>query len=98
LHAWNIAELLGCDCRTLRKRQKKQRLPVMLTSIRNLLANVAQDEHKPLTEALLNHTFVGCADANFALIQHATKLYLVNVCSTRYVRLVVRVARSQHSF
>ena len=36
---------------------------------------------KGLAELFRNYTFVGCADPNFALVQHKTKLYLVNVCA-----------------
>lgn len=31
------------------------------------------------------HTFVGCVDRSLALMQHETKLYLVNVTKARHV-------------
>jgi len=43
-----------------------------------------------LSSLFNNHTFVGCADANHCLIQHQTKLYLVNVCTIRYANDAVR--------
>merc|ERR1711874_162805 len=33
-----------------------------------------------LRDILHNHTFVGCVNRKLALIQHSTKLYLVNTC------------------
>jgi len=31
-----------------------------------------------------NHTFVGCVDTNFSLLQFQTKLYLINTYALRY--------------
>lgn len=31
-----------------------------------------------------NNTFVGCVDEEFSLMQHQTKLYLVNTTKLRY--------------
>jgi hypothetical protein len=38
-----------------------------------------------LREMFRSHTFVGCVDAGLALMQHATKLYLVNITRVRCV-------------
>ncbi|KAH8829463.1 hypothetical protein DL96DRAFT_1054744 [Flagelloscypha sp. PMI_526] len=51
-----------------------------LTSIKELRGNVKKKKHRETTEILENHTFVGVVDLNrcLSLIQHSTKLYLVN--------------------
>ncbi|TFY56523.1 hypothetical protein EVJ58_g7586 [Rhodofomes roseus] len=51
-----------------------------LTSVRQLRAAVVKGRHNHLTEILQKHTFVGIVDVNkcLSLIQHSTKLYLVN--------------------
>ena len=36
-----------------------------------------------LRTLMQNHTFVGCVSPEFALIQHDTKLYLVNTTKLR---------------
>ncbi|KII91185.1 hypothetical protein PLICRDRAFT_37887 [Plicaturopsis crispa FD-325 SS-3] len=51
-----------------------------LTSVQNLRQAVAKGKHTQLSEILEKHTFVGIADLDrcLSLIQHSTKLYLVN--------------------
>ncbi|CEH14557.1 DNA mismatch repair protein-MLH1 family [Ceraceosorus bombacis] len=51
-----------------------------LTSVRELRAQIVKVRHVALTEVLKNHTFVGVVDPTMALtlIQHETKLYLIN--------------------
>ncbi|EEB91579.1 hypothetical protein MPER_10039, partial [Moniliophthora perniciosa FA553] len=51
-----------------------------LTSVHNLRKAVQKQKHKGLSEILEKHTFVGIADLDrcLSLIQHSTKLYLVN--------------------
>ncbi|ESK91760.1 dna mismatch repair protein [Moniliophthora roreri MCA 2997] len=51
-----------------------------LTSVYNLRKTVLKQKHKGLSEILEKHTFVGIADLDLclSLIQHSTKLYLVN--------------------
>ncbi|PWN52715.1 DNA mismatch repair protein MutL [Violaceomyces palustris] len=51
-----------------------------LTSVRELRTEILKARHGGLTEALRNHTFVGVADLerDLSLLQHETKLYLVN--------------------
>ncbi|RHZ47622.1 hypothetical protein Glove_575g44 [Diversispora epigaea] len=60
-----------------RKRVKNE---VKLTSILALRNRCKEVEHKGLTDLLANHTWVGCVDDSLplALIQHQTKLYMVN--------------------
>ncbi|KAF4581677.1 DNA mismatch repair protein [Pleurotus pulmonarius] len=51
-----------------------------LTSVLNLRHALIKGKHKQLTEILEKHTFVGIVDLqrSLSLIQHSTKLYLVN--------------------
>ncbi|KZT10305.1 DNA mismatch repair protein MutL [Laetiporus sulphureus 93-53] len=51
-----------------------------LTSVRNLRQAVVKGKHRQLSEILEKHTFVGIVDVSrcLSLIQHSTKLYLVN--------------------
>jgi len=66
----------------VRKQQRTRKYkPVLLTSIRSLISEMEARSHEELAEVFFNYTFVGCANANFALVQHTTKLYLMNVCS-----------------
>lgn len=51
----------------------------MLTSIQNLLEVCRRNAHRGLTEVLKDHTFVGLASHRFALLQHSTKLLLVDI-------------------
>ena len=51
---------------------------VKLTSILTLRADVEKKCHTGLKETLKNHTFVGCVNPQYGLIQHSTKLYLTN--------------------
>ncbi|KAJ6486921.1 histidine kinase-like ATPase [Mycena sanguinolenta] len=52
----------------------------ILTSVKRLRQKVIKGKHKQLSEILEKHTFVGIVDLNkcLSLIQHSTKLYLVN--------------------
>ncbi|KAJ7695474.1 histidine kinase-like ATPase [Mycena rosella] len=51
-----------------------------LTSVKTLRQNAIKGKHKQLSEILEKHTFVGIVDLTkcLSLIQHSTKLYLVN--------------------
>ncbi|KAI0938628.1 hypothetical protein AcW1_001690 [Taiwanofungus camphoratus] len=51
-----------------------------LTSVCNLRQAINREKHRHLSEILEKHTFVGIVDINrcLSLIQHSTKLYLVN--------------------
>ncbi|CAG8705201.1 7720_t:CDS:10 [Funneliformis mosseae] len=61
-------------------KRKRERFEVRLTSILTLRKRLKEVEHKGLTELLANHTFVGCVDDSLtlALVQHQTKLYMIN--------------------
>lgn len=52
---------------------------IKLTSIRELREEIAEKNHKGLQEMLRNLTFVGCATPRWTLVQHLTKLYLLNI-------------------
>ncbi|KAL0034722.1 hypothetical protein WJX77_003881 [Trebouxia sp. C0004] len=66
--------------RQVRQRQNPEE-PCDLTSIRQLLDEVTQDTHEGLSEVLRKHTYVGMADETLALLQHGTRLYLLNVAA-----------------
>uniref|UniRef100_A0A3B4YQ56 MutL homolog 1, colon cancer, nonpolyposis type 2 (E. coli) n=1 Tax=Seriola lalandi dorsalis TaxID=1841481 RepID=A0A3B4YQ56_SERLL len=51
---------------------------IKLTSIKELRAEITENSHKGLQEMLQNHSFVGCVNPQWTLIQHHTKLYLLN--------------------
>uniref|UniRef100_A0AAQ6AEX4 DNA mismatch repair protein S5 domain-containing protein n=1 Tax=Amphiprion ocellaris TaxID=80972 RepID=A0AAQ6AEX4_AMPOC len=51
---------------------------IKLTSIKDLRAEISENTHKGLQEMLQNHSFVGCVNPQWTLIQHHTKLYLLN--------------------
>ncbi|TKS85347.1 DNA mismatch repair protein [Collichthys lucidus] len=55
-----------------------KRRVIKLNSIKDLRAEITEDTHKGLQEMLQNHSFVGCVNPQWTLIQHHTKLYLLN--------------------
>ncbi|XP_041867149.1 DNA mismatch repair protein Mlh1 isoform X2 [Melanotaenia boesemani] len=55
-----------------------KRRAIKLTSIKELRAETTENTHKGLQEMLQNHSFVGCVNPQWTLIQHHTKLYLLN--------------------
>ena len=57
----------------------ENRKEVKLASVKNLRKIIEDSSHSGLRELVANHTFVGCADREFALLQHATKLFVVNI-------------------
>jgi DNA mismatch repair protein MLH1 len=63
-------------------RQRRQRrsgaLP-MLTSIQDSIADLRRNVHRGAAEILREHTFVGVASERYALVQHQTKLMLVDI-------------------
>ncbi|XP_023267524.1 DNA mismatch repair protein Mlh1 isoform X1 [Seriola lalandi dorsalis] len=56
---------------------------IKLTSIKELRAEITENSHKGLQEMLQNHSFVGCVNPQWTLIQHHTKLYLLNTTKLR---------------
>ncbi|PKU82004.1 DNA mismatch repair protein MLH1 [Dendrobium catenatum] len=55
-----------------------------LTSIQELVRDIDSNVHPGLLDIVNNCTYVGLADEIFALLQHNTHLYLVNVVNVRY--------------
>ncbi|XP_029376654.1 DNA mismatch repair protein Mlh1 isoform X2 [Echeneis naucrates] len=55
-----------------------KRRAIKLTSIKELRVEITENNHKGLQEMLQNHSFVGCVNPQWTLIQHHTKLYLLN--------------------
>ncbi|XP_033914431.3 DNA mismatch repair protein Mlh1-like [Acipenser ruthenus] len=51
---------------------------IKLTSIKELRSEISEQAHKGLQEMLQNHSYVGCVNPQWALVQHHTKLYLLN--------------------
>ncbi|KAI5630128.1 DNA mismatch repair protein Mlh1, partial [Silurus asotus] len=51
---------------------------IRLTSVKELQNEITDQVHKGLQEMLHNHSFVGCINPQWSLIQHQTKLYLLN--------------------
>ncbi|XP_008283544.1 DNA mismatch repair protein Mlh1 isoform X2 [Stegastes partitus] len=61
-----------------------KRRVIKLTSIKELRAEITENIHKGLQEMLQNHSFVGCVNPQWTLIQHHTKLYLLD--TTKFSR------------
>jgi len=49
-----------------------------LASIQRLRQNIKTECEPTLRKLICNHTFVGCIDRQFALIQHETSLFIIN--------------------
>ncbi|KAJ2124104.1 DNA mismatch repair protein [Coemansia sp. RSA 720] len=60
------------------------RVEVRLSSILNLRKELQRRAHTDLTQVLSEHTFVGFVDDRRALIQHQTRLYMVDYCKISY--------------
>ncbi|XP_061644881.1 DNA mismatch repair protein Mlh1 isoform X1 [Phyllopteryx taeniolatus] len=55
-----------------------KRRVIKLNSVKELRGEISDNAHKGLQEMLQNHSFVGCVNPQWTLIQHHTKLYLLN--------------------
>ncbi|KAL7384030.1 hypothetical protein ABVT39_022991 [Epinephelus coioides] len=55
-----------------------KRRVIKLNSVKELRAEITENTHTGLQEMLQNHSFVGCVNPQWTLIQHHTKLYLLN--------------------
>uniref|UniRef100_A0A672P766 DNA mismatch repair protein MLH1 n=1 Tax=Sinocyclocheilus grahami TaxID=75366 RepID=A0A672P766_SINGR len=51
---------------------------IKLTSIKELREDIEQHTHKGLQDLLQDHSFVGSVNPQWTLVQHQTKLYLLN--------------------
>jgi DNA mismatch repair protein MLH1 len=80
-------------------RKRRQRRPdalPLLTSVRDLIAGLREDVHRGVAGILREHTFVGVVSEKFALVQHQTKLMLVEtapvVTELMYRQILTRFA------
>ncbi|KAJ2870539.1 DNA mismatch repair protein [Coemansia aciculifera] len=64
--------------------EKEPRVEVRLTSIISLRKELQRHAHAELTQILSEHTFVGFVDNRRALVQHQTRLYMVDYCKISY--------------
>uniref|UniRef100_UPI00358E3AA8 DNA mismatch repair protein Mlh1 isoform X2 n=1 Tax=Myxine glutinosa TaxID=7769 RepID=UPI00358E3AA8 len=55
-----------------------KRRVINLASVLSLREEIDSAKHEGLQELFKNHSFVGCVDPQWALVQHQTKLYLLN--------------------
>eukprot|EP00731_Ephydatia_muelleri_P030657 Em0022g171a len=60
-------------------KRKLRRKEVKLNSVQHLQQLVRDGQHSGLSQIFQNHKFVGCVDQTRALMQHQTKLYLVDL-------------------
>ncbi|XP_071503991.1 DNA mismatch repair protein Mlh1-like [Diadema antillarum] len=58
--------------------RKSHHREVRLTSVLSLQEDIENSMHEGLRDLFKQHTFVGIVNAQYALVQHQTKLYLVN--------------------
>ncbi|RWR92654.1 DNA mismatch repair protein MLH1 isoform X2 [Cinnamomum micranthum f. kanehirae] len=86
LHAYLQVKPLGqgkkSDLTSVRHAIRQRRNPketADLASLQLLLSNIDRNTHSGMLDIIKNCTYVGMADDVFALLQHNTRLYLVNV-------------------
>lgn len=60
------------------ERQRNQRREVKLPSVLGLLGEAKAAVHPALQAIVREHTFVGVVDEQLSLVQHKTRLVLVN--------------------
>ncbi|KAK9813170.1 hypothetical protein WJX72_010077 [[Myrmecia] bisecta] len=72
------AVVVGASQRVTRQQRNPQAVHE-LTSIQELIAEVENGVHEGMTEIIRKHTYVGMADNTLGLLQHGTRLYLVDV-------------------
>eukprot|EP00963_Diacronema_lutheri_P000586 scaffold31_cov334-Pavlova_lutheri.AAC.54 len=65
-------------CRAVRQKPNPPQ-PSELSSVQELLSEVDRDCHRGLLEVVRSHSYVGMADGSLALVQHQTKLYLLDM-------------------
>ena len=63
---------------TIRKKARTRK-DCGLTSVRTLIAKTEDKAHEGLTELMRDHAFVGSATDTLALVQHGTRLFLVDL-------------------
>ncbi|XP_064193695.1 DNA mismatch repair protein Mlh1 isoform X1 [Anguilla rostrata] len=52
---------------------------IKLSSVKELRSEITERAHAGLGEMLQNHSFVGCVNPQWSLIQHQTKLHLLDI-------------------
>uniref|UniRef100_T1JAM6 MACPF domain-containing protein n=1 Tax=Strigamia maritima TaxID=126957 RepID=T1JAM6_STRMM len=57
-----------------------QKREVHLASVVDLTREIKDDCHADLKKIFQKHSFVGCVDRQHVLLQHESKLYLINTC------------------
>jgi DNA mismatch repair protein MLH1 len=77
--AATAAALPAASSSTSSSRRVRPAPPILLTSVQNLLSSIASASHPQLHELLSAHTYVGFVSPAYSLVQHRTKLYLLNV-------------------
>ncbi|XP_064965194.1 DNA mismatch repair protein MLH1-like isoform X5 [Musa acuminata AAA Group] len=75
------------------RQRRNPRESADLTSIHELLNEIDQNIHPGLLEIVKNCTYIGLADEVFALLQHNTHLYLVNVVNVSKELMYQQVIR-----
>ncbi|KMZ57672.1 hypothetical protein ZOSMA_83G00490 [Zostera marina] len=83
---------LSCVRVAVRQRRNPKK-SADLTSLHELLNEIDQNTHSSLLDIVKNCTYVGMADDIFALIQHDTRLYLVNVVNVSEELMYQQVLR-----
>ncbi|XP_078396223.1 DNA mismatch repair protein Mlh1 [Cetorhinus maximus] len=64
--------------RDLTAAQLPKRRVINLTSVLSLREETNSQNHTGLQDMLQNHSFIGCVNPQWALVQYQTKLYLIN--------------------
>jgi len=72
---------------------KRRRVEVKLSSLQKLKQDVVDQCHQGLLEVFQEHTLVGCVDTTWALVQHKTKLFLLNLPSISQAYMYQRILR-----
>ncbi|CAA6667797.1 unnamed protein product [Spirodela intermedia] len=78
-----------CAVRSAIRLRRNPKETADLSSIQELLSDIDSDVHSGLLEIVRDCTYVGMADDIFTLLQHETRLYLLNVVNVRCLVLLV---------
>ncbi|KAI8870356.1 DNA mismatch repair protein MutL [Ramicandelaber brevisporus] len=76
----------------------KARMMVRLSSIIELREELIRNEHSGLSQVLREHVFVGIVSDTLALIQHDTRLYLIDYCRLSESIMYQQVLYQFHNF
>ncbi|KAJ1679058.1 DNA mismatch repair protein [Spiromyces aspiralis] len=78
--------------------KKRPRVNVRLTSILELQQELKDTQHRELTQVLNGHHFVGFIDCTRVLVQHQTKLYVVDLQDISEELFYQLVIKDFHNF